>query len=82
VDCVVTKESGEAGGLQSKLDAARTMGIPLIVVERPKMSYPAVATDFKTLADLLERLLKNGESYMDLPTSANPISSARAVPQP
>jgi cobalt-factor III methyltransferase len=82
VDCVVTKESGEAGGLQSKLDAARTMEIPLIVVERPKMSYPAVATDFKTLADLLERLLKNGESYMDLPTSANPISSARAVPQP
>jgi precorrin-6x reductase len=80
VDCVVTKESGEAGGFQSKLDAARTLGIPLIVVARPKMSYPAVAADFKTLADLLERSLKNRESCMDLPTSANPISSAIAAP--
>ena len=82
VDCVVTKESGEAGGLQSKLDAARTLGIPLIVVERPKMSYPAVATDFKTLVGLLEQSLKNRKSCMDLPASGNPISSARAVPQP
>lgn len=80
VDCVVTKESGEAGGFQSKLDAARTLGIPLIVVARPKISYPAVAADFKTLADLLERSLKNRESCMDLPTSANPISSAIAAP--
>jgi cobalt-factor III methyltransferase len=80
VDCVVTKESGEAGGFQSKLDAARTLGIPLIVVERPKMSYPAVATDFKILVDLLDQSLKDRESCMDLPASANPMSSARAVP--
>jgi cobalt-factor III methyltransferase len=80
VDCVVTKESGEAGGFQSKLDAARALGIPLIVIERPKMSYPTVAADFKTLADLLERSLKNRESCMDLPASANLISSAIAVP--
>src|SRR5260221_281095 len=80
VDCVVTKESGEAGGFQSKLDAARTLGIPLIVVARPKISYPAVAADFETLADLLERSLKNRESCMDLPTSANPSSSAIAAP--
>jgi precorrin-3B C17-methyltransferase len=77
VDCVVTKESGEAGGFQSKVEAAGTLGIPLIVVERPKMSYPAVASDFKTLVELLERSLKNRELCMDLPASANPASPAR-----
>src|SRR5208282_3346984 len=49
---------GEAGGFQSKVDAARKLGIPLIVVERPKMSYPAVVSDFKNLSDLLEQSLK------------------------
>jgi precorrin-3B C17-methyltransferase len=79
VDCVVTKESGDAGGFQSKVDAARKLGIPLIVVERPKMSYPAVVSDFKTLSDLLERSLKNREAFMDLTASANPLSAASAL---
>ena len=74
VDCVVTKESGEAGGFQSKVDAARKLGIPLIVVERPKMSYPAVVSDFKNLSDLLEQSLKNREAFMDFTPSANPLS--------
>jgi precorrin-3B C17-methyltransferase len=79
VDCVVTKESGEAGGFQSKVDAACKLGIPLIVVERPKMSYPVVASDFKTLSDLLEQSLKNREAFMDLPAPSKPFSPATAV---
>ncbi len=84
VDCVVTKESGEAGGFQSKLDAARTLGIPLIVVARPKISYPAVAADFKTLADLLERSLKNRESCMDVTNVSESylFRDSSAGPQP
>lgn len=80
VDCVVTKESGEAGGFQSKVEAARTLGIALIVVERPKMSYPAVAYDFKTLVDLLEQSLKNREPCVDLPGSAHLASLVRTRP--
>ena len=80
VDCVVTKESGEAGGFQSKVDAARKLGIPLIVVERPKMSYPAVVSDFKSLSDLLEQSLKNREAFMDFTASAKPLSPGRALP--
>lgn len=46
IDCVVTKDSGDAGGYQAKADAAAALGIPLIVVDRPHMEYPAMAADF------------------------------------
>jgi precorrin-6x reductase len=57
VDCVVTKESGEAGGFHSKAEAADKLGIPFIVVRRPQCSYPVVVSDFKALADLLDHSL-------------------------
>jgi precorrin-6x reductase len=57
VDCVVTKESGEAGGFHAKAEAADKLGIPFIVVSRPQCSYPVVVSDFNTLADLLEHSL-------------------------
>jgi precorrin-6x reductase len=57
VDCVVTKESGEAGGFPTKAAAADKLGIPFIVVRRPQCSYPVVVSDFNALADLLEHSL-------------------------
>lgn len=47
IDCVVTKDSGETGGLPAKLAAARTLEIPLIVVRRPKVHYPRQSHDPK-----------------------------------
>jgi len=61
VDCVVTKESGEAGGFHSKAAAAERLGIRFIVVKRPQLSYPAVASDFNTVADLVEHSLSQTE---------------------
>ncbi|WP_347335298.1 precorrin-6A/cobalt-precorrin-6A reductase, partial [Ralstonia pseudosolanacearum] len=59
IDCVVTKDSGEAGGYHAKAAAAAALGIPLIVVDRPAIDYPAVAHDFAgvlmQLADLADR---------------------------
>ncbi|MDN0075346.1 precorrin-3B C(17)-methyltransferase [Crenobacter sp. SG2303] len=56
IDCVVTKDSGDAGGYRAKANAAAALGIPLIVVDRPRVDYPAVASDFAgvltTLAEL------------------------------
>ncbi|MGH8612221.1 MAG: precorrin-3B C(17)-methyltransferase [Gammaproteobacteria bacterium] len=46
IDCVVTKDSGEAGGFQAKAAAARTLGIPLLVIQRPQLDYPVVASSF------------------------------------
>jgi precorrin-6x reductase len=69
VDCVVTKESGDAGGFGSKAEAADQLGIALIVVKRPQMLYPVVASDFNTLGDLLEYSLSERENATDLPVS-------------
>jgi cobalt-factor III methyltransferase len=57
VDCVVTKESGEAGGFSTKAKAAAQLGISLIVVRRPQVTYPVVAFDFNSVANLLEQSL-------------------------
>jgi len=59
VDCVVTKESGVTGGFLMKSEAAHSLGIPLIVVDRPHVDYPTVAYDFDTVVDQLTQLLGN-----------------------
>ncbi len=58
IDCVVTKDSGEAGGFQAKADAAKATGAALIVVERPLMNYPVVARDFASAIQYLNRCLQ------------------------
>ena len=55
IDCVVTKDSGEAGGYRAKAAAAATLGIPLLVVDRPTMTYPALATDVADIVSQLEK---------------------------
>jgi precorrin-6x reductase len=56
IDCVVTKESGEAGGFSAKADAASSLGIPLIVINRPRLNYPEVANEFDLVIDWLQKL--------------------------
>ncbi|TDR79815.1 precorrin-3B C(17)-methyltransferase [Paludibacterium purpuratum] len=49
IDCVVSKESGEAGGYRAKAEAAAALGIPFIVVERPRVDYPAQADSIEAV---------------------------------
>jgi cobalt-factor III methyltransferase len=56
IDCVVTKDSGEAGGFNAKAEAAATLNIPLVIVERPALSYPFVAHDFAAILKGLDDL--------------------------
>ncbi|HEX9061779.1 MAG TPA: precorrin-6A reductase, partial [Clostridia bacterium] len=51
---VVTKESGEAGGTLEKLEAASHLGIPVILVERPKVEYGAKASAIHDVLKLVE----------------------------
>lgn len=46
IDVLVTKESGLIGGVDSKIDAALDLDIPVVVIQRPKVDYPAVAQSF------------------------------------
>jgi precorrin-3B C17-methyltransferase len=40
IDCLVTKSSGKEGGYPEKIKAAGEMGIPVVVIKRPRMDYP------------------------------------------
>jgi cobalt-factor III methyltransferase len=56
IDCVVTKDSGEAGGFSAKARAAVALDIPLLVIRRPQMAYPRLATTFDEVREQLESL--------------------------
>ncbi|MDZ4151113.1 precorrin-3B C(17)-methyltransferase [Methylicorpusculum sp.] len=47
IDCVVSKDSGDVGGYQAKVAATRALGIPLLVIERPKLNYPRMSSTFE-----------------------------------
>jgi precorrin-6x reductase len=55
IDCVVTKDSGEAGGFDAKAAAAAALGIPLLVIERPQVAYPTVVASFDAVLEHLNR---------------------------
>ncbi|PUA18014.1 precorrin-3B C(17)-methyltransferase [Glaciimonas sp. PCH181] len=55
IDCIVTKESGAVGGYQAKVEAAAALGIPLLVVQRPSMSYPVVVATFEAVQTQLKQ---------------------------
>ncbi len=40
---MVTKDSGAAGGVREKIEAAASLGIPVIMVARPDLDYPCQA---------------------------------------
>ena len=46
IDCVVTKDSGDAGGYQAKAAAAQALAIPLLVIKRPQLAYPLMTASF------------------------------------
>ena len=79
IDCVVTKDSGKAGGFQAKADAAQAMGAALVVVERPEMSYPVVAQDFQTLIQYLNKALIEPSRFGIFTTNQNKIDENRQV---
>src|SRR5450830_1603646 len=53
IDCVVTKDSGDAGGYRAKVEAAQALNIALLTVRRPQLDYPQQASD---LADACARV--------------------------
>jgi precorrin-3B C17-methyltransferase len=51
IDCVVTKDSGEAGGYPAKVRAAASLGIPLLVIQRPRVAYPRVVSSYEAVIE-------------------------------
>ena len=81
IDCVVTKDSGDAGGFTAKADAASALEIPLIVVERPQMRYPRVAHDFATVASFLEKHASIKRDFISIFSEPNPKTQSKQTPR-
>ena len=55
-EVIVTKDSGKIGGADTKIAAAQVLKIPVVVIDRPKISYPNVATTFNEVFTFLLEL--------------------------
>lgn len=60
IDVIVCKDSGPAGGLNSRLKAAEELGIPLILIKRPIIDYRRVVNSLEEILDEII-LLTGGE---------------------
>ncbi len=72
IDCVVTKESGEAGGLPAKIEAARALQIPVLVVNRPFFEYPNMTQESAEVLRWISAL----QTHENNPNIFNPDSNA------
>jgi precorrin-6A/cobalt-precorrin-6A reductase len=59
VQVVVSKESGDEGGTDAKVQAALELGIPVVLIVRPQLDYPAMVTDWPGLKKYLEGVVIN-----------------------
>lgn len=53
---VLTKESGSAGGTDAKLAAAGDLNLPVVVIARPRLTYPLAVETPGELVDHLQNL--------------------------
>ena len=60
IDCVVAKDSGQAGGFMEKANVSRRLGIPFIVLRRPAISYPCLATSFDSVLAFVQNTGASG----------------------
>lgn len=54
-DVVVTKNGGMVGGADTKFAAAMKLGLPLVIIERPRIAYDNMA---QTFAEVLEFIVQ------------------------
>lgn len=57
-DVVVTKNSGSIGGTDAKLQAARDLGLPVVVIDRPVLAYPDLAHTFEEVRAFVDAVYK------------------------
>lgn len=55
---MITKESGDAGGLPEKVNAATSLGATVIMVERPKMFYTDMVSRVEDVVSFVRDCLK------------------------
>ena len=56
-EVIVTKNSGQIGGADTKLAAAKILNLPVVMIDRPKIFYPNLAATFDDVLKFLEAFL-------------------------
>lgn len=59
-DVVVTKESGKEGSFDEKVTAALELGLDVILIERPRISYGTVFHTEREVRNYVKNLMKEG----------------------
>ncbi len=54
-EVIVTKNSGQIGGADTKLEAARLLNLPVVMIDRPKINYPNLATTFDAVLNFIQQ---------------------------
>ncbi len=72
ITTVITKASGQAGGEGVKRAVAQELGIPLVIISRPRLEYPAVSHS-------LETILATCRGWGCAQTSPNKFSGQRII---
>ncbi|MGM0472403.1 MAG: precorrin-6A reductase [Bacillota bacterium] len=54
IDVLITKASGKTGGLDSKVKAALSLNIRVILISRPEMDYPHLVNNQQQLLNLIK----------------------------
>ena len=57
-DAIVTKDSGNIGGVDTKISAAKKLNLPIIMIERPKINYPNIAYNFDKIFEFIDKQLR------------------------
>ncbi len=58
-DVVVTKNGGTVGGADTKFAAAMKLGLPLVIVERPRIAYEHMAQNFEEVLEFIYQKRKD-----------------------
>lgn len=56
-EVIVTKNSGQIGGADTKIAAAQLLNLPVVMIDRPKIFYPNLAATFDAVLKFLEETL-------------------------
>lgn len=54
IDIVITKESGQSGGFLEKVNACKSLDIPVVIIAREKLQYPNVINQIEELESKLK----------------------------
>lgn len=79
IDLLVTKESGAAGGVDTKLAAATACGIPAVVIRRPDLQYPNRYDDLEQAVQALMQLSVTGHEQRGTGSTAAGLGAARST---